>query len=589
MKIVNTTLRKFNIPSLYFFIFYIMAAIAISIASIFTAYLTGALSTATLEVDSASVRRLLIILTVIVAIRALFASLQAWFLGKFSGVVGFRLRENFAKYFLQQPFADFEKGNSGERLSVFTNDLPHAQSLISSAAIRMLGDFIMLITALIYMLSINLVLTIIFLISFPAIMLLQMLASIPMQKRQRTMLESSAKFNDVLNDSLSNMSTIVAYSLEESMEKRYMSAYLSYFKARIKNAWTLSFAVFIGIISAAIPVVIINILGSAAVINNNMTMTDFIAYTGIAVITAFWLANFSEVISYFITSKEGAVRFNEIINDLKSQEHEPQSSSASKLCTINTETAIELSHLTFSYDIDEKNVFEDISFKCQTGEKIAIVGASGSGKSTLLKLLLGLYPIGDKMAYVFGTDISTINVSCLRDSISYVPQDSFLFSESVSENITGKAYSELDASERSKLENACASSDILGYINALPCGFNAILSESSANISGGQRQRIALARALYKDAPILLLDEITASLDSASEKIILKNLMESDKTVLMVAHRAQAIDTSDVIIVIDQGRINGVGTHSALLESSPLYANLYHALQNEKEDNHGSQ
>jgi len=582
MKIVYNTLKKFKIPFTRFFSFYIVAAILISFASIFTAHLTGALSVATLQADVESIRKLIVVLTIVVAIRVFFAALQAYYKDRFEGVVGFTLRENFAKYFLQQPFADFEKGNIGERISAFTNDLPYAKSLISSATIRMVGDFVAIVAVLIYMLGTSVSLTIIYIISFPLVMVIQMLASRPMQKRQRLLLESSAKFNDVLSDSLTNISTVVTYSLEDFMEKRYMSAYRDFYKARIKNARTFAFMLFIGIVSSAIPVLIVNVLGSVSVINNNMSITDFVAFTSVAVTTAFWLANLSEVISHFVTSKMGAIRFNEMIQNFDSKEDGFQDHDTAYIFDSNNDATLEVENLIFSYEKDDKNIIDNVSFSCSRGEKIAIIGSSGSGKSTLLKLLLGLYPVNRNMVCIFGVDITTVRVSVLRDAVAYVPQDAFLFPETISENITGKEYKDLDIAERLKLKNACRDSDIWEYIETLPDGVDTILHESSSNLSGGQRQKIAIARAMYKDAPILLLDEVTASLDTVSEVAVLNKMSESEKTVLMVAHKPRAIDVCDRIIVIDNGQIKGVGSHAYLLENNPTYARLYNSMQSDK-------
>jgi ABC-type bacteriocin/lantibiotic exporter with double-glycine peptidase domain len=196
---------------------------------------------------------------------------------------------------------------------------------------------------------------------------------------------------------------------------------------------------------------------------------------------------------------------------------------------------------------------DDVSFEIKRGARVAFVGGSGSGKSTVLKLLLGLYDPQDGNISVLGMDTSEISKKSLRDAIAYVPQDSFLFPESISENITG----EQAVTDKKRLEKACSDAGILEFIQTLPNGFDSVLDESAENISGGQKQRIALARAFYKDAPIILFDEATSALDPATQAAVLQSFdyISMDKTIVMVAHRQQVVDFCDTIIMMDSGKI----------------------------------
>jgi ATP-binding cassette subfamily B protein len=193
----------------------------------------------------------------------------------------------------------------------------------------------------------------------------------------------------------------------------------------------------------------------------------------------------------------------------------------------------------------------------------------------VLKLLLGLYAPQEGRISVMGADSTEVSLHSLRDTFAYVPQDSFLFPESISENITGES----EISDRSRLEKACHDAGILEFIESLSDGFDAILGESAENISGGQKQRIALARAFYRDAPIILFDEATSALDPTTEAAVLQsfNAISKDKTVLMVAHRFSAIDFCDYVVVMESGKVAAIGTHDDLIESSPVYKGLYQA------------
>jgi len=236
---------------------------------------------------------------------------------------------------------------------------------------------------------------------------------------------------------------------------------------------------------------------------------------------------------------------------------------------------------------------EDVSFEINPGDRIAFVGGSGSGKSTILKLLLGLYePTGGKIS-ISNTCTTELSKNSQRSVFAYVPQDSFLFPESIGANISGQKNPDTE-----KLEKAASDAGILDFINSLPDKFDGELQEASENVSGGQRQRIAIARAFYRanpggaaatgrpasiakqcerDAPIILFDEATSALDPTTEAAVLENFAYAaqDKTVVMVAHRPSAIAICNRIIVMDSGKICGIGTHEELLQSSQTYKNLY--------------
>ena len=212
-------------------------------------------------------------------------------------------------------------------------------------------------------------------------------------------------------------------------------------------------------------------------------------------------------------------------------------------------------NVNFAYADDAPDVLRAVSFEIPAGSKVAIAGSSGSGKSTILKLLLGLYEPTSGKIRVLGNDAAAIGKYTLRDSFAYVPQDSFLFPVSIGENITGK--NDISHQEQARLEQSCRDAGILDFINGLPEKFDSILSESAENISGGQRQRIAMARAFYKDAPIILFDEATSALDPTTEAGILETLESAakEKTVIMAAHRAAAKAFCDTVITLEGGKI----------------------------------
>ncbi|MCL2360356.1 MAG: ABC transporter ATP-binding protein/permease [Defluviitaleaceae bacterium] len=570
MKTFIETLRRNNIRYRVFLLFYILSSVIVALGIVLMTRLRGDLGEAAYNRDMSLLIRFLITLTVVAAIRAVFAALSALFLGRFAGAAGHKLRHNFVGYFLRLPYSKFEKAGTGESLSIYSNDIPLAEQLIGGGwggGLHIISSVLEFIAALIFMFATSPLLSLIVLGLIPLLVGVQVLGSKPIEKRQIIQSERIADFNAVVNDSLQNISTIAAYSLEDVLEERYLEKYDSFIESvkKFLKALILSFS--IGLMTSVLPLAIILIVAAVSVINQNMTIAEFIAYSAMLVLVGEWLGSLSENLGHLQVAIGGSKR----LRDNTSEESEPLHEGAK----LDGNTGIFFENVSFAYNEESPPALNDINLAIKPGTKIAFVGGSGSGKSTLLKLLLGLYEPTSGEIVISGNDATKLAKTQLRDIFAYVPQDSFLFPESIGENIT----LETKASNSSRLEKACSDAGILDFINSLPDGFDSILTESSDNISGGQRQRIAMARAFYKDAPIILFDEATAALDPTTEASILQSFdnVAQGKTVIMVAHRARAIAACDTIVVMDSGKISGIGTHDELLANNEIYRNLYHA------------
>ena len=248
----------------------------------------------------------------------------------------------------------------------------------------------------------------------------------------------------------------------------------------------------------------------------------------------------------------------------------------------NPQGSVEFRHLTFRYPDGEYDVLQDISFTIHPGESVGIVGKTGAGKTALVDLLLRTYNVPDGTLFVDGKDVNTLSIHSVRAACAYVPQDNFLFSDTIAHNIGFG----VDDASLEMIDHAASLADVRDNIVDFKDGYETVLGERGVTVSGGQKQRISIARALLKDAPILILDDSVSAVDTRTEKIILDNLKSSraNKTTLLIAHRISTVERLDKIIFLDDGKIEAVGPHDELYTSCPKYRRMVDLQRLEDED-----
>ena len=238
----------------------------------------------------------------------------------------------------------------------------------------------------------------------------------------------------------------------------------------------------------------------------------------------------------------------------------------------NVQGGVEFRDLTFRYPDGEFDVLKNISFTIQPGERVGIVGKTGAGKTALVDLLLRTYNVPDGTLFVDGKDVNTVSIHSVRNACAYVPQDNFLFSDTIAHNIGFG----VDDATREDIDRAAALADVRDNIVDFKDGYETVLGERGVTVSGGQKQRISIARALLKNAPILILDDSVSAVDTRTEKIILDNLKASraGRTTLLIAHRISTVEGLDKIIFLEDGRVEAVGPHDSLYASCPEYRRM---------------
>jgi len=243
--------------------------------------------------------------------------------------------------------------------------------------------------------------------------------------------------------------------------------------------------------------------------------------------------------------------------------------------------AIAFENVTFTYDDTNITALKNISFKVNPGETLAIIGKTGSGKSTILELIGRLYDVSDGNIKIDGVNVENLNLNSLRTAIGYVPQDAFLFSESIKENIKFGKADATDDEVIAAAKNASVHKNISGFSN----GYDTVLGERGITLSGGQKQRVSIARAIIQDPEILLFDDCLSAVDTETEEEILTNLakISANKTTIIVSHRISSAKNADNIIVLEAGQIHQQGTHNELINSEGYYHELYEKQLSEKE------
>ncbi|MBR6593948.1 MAG: ABC transporter ATP-binding protein [Clostridia bacterium] len=240
--------------------------------------------------------------------------------------------------------------------------------------------------------------------------------------------------------------------------------------------------------------------------------------------------------------------------------------------TVITEGGIEFRGLSFRFPDGDKDVLKNVSFKINPGESVGIVGRTGSGKTAVVDLILRTYNVPDGTLFVDGHDVNSIPIKAVRDACAYVPQDNFLFSDTIAHNI---AFGRDDAGE-TEIEAAASLSDVHNDVRGFSEGYGTVLGERGVTVSGGQKQRISIARALLKNAPILVLDDSLSAVDTATERVILENLRASrrGKTTLLIAHRISTVEGLDKIVLLEDGEVLAVGSHTELCEGCEVYRRM---------------
>ncbi|AFZ44544.1 ABC transporter related protein [Halothece sp. PCC 7418] len=484
--------------------------------------------------------------------------------------VEYDLKQRIFEHLLCLEPGYFSLHTSGDLINRATSDVDNVRRLVGFAVLSVVNTVFAYTITLPFMLSIDVNLTLLAIAPYPFILIAVQLSSRNLSRQQQEVQENLSDLSQLIQEDVSGMSLIKIYAQEENEKQAFAQKNETLLRSNLKLARTRNILFPIIEALAAVSLLFLLGLGSRGLSSGTISNGDFVALIIYAQRLVFPIA----LLGFTITTyQRGAVSVDRVQAIF---EAEPQIQDDPEAIVLPVETVkghLEAKDLRYRYPGSQAWALQGVNFTIQPGEVVAVVGSIGAGKSTLANVLPRLLKIEAGQVFLDGYDITKIRLADLRRAIAYVPQDSFLFSTTISNNIAyGDPYADMDW-----VETSAKTSQIHPEILSFPKQYDTIVGERGITLSGGQRQRASLARALLVDAPVLILDDALSSVDNRTATEILNSLSAGveGKTVIFITHQLSAAAKADRLLVMDQGQIVQMGTHEELLEVEGLYRSLW--------------
>ncbi|HDZ46699.1 MAG TPA: ATP-binding cassette domain-containing protein [Halomonas sp.] len=525
-----------------------------------------------LAADERALAQMLGLMLAVVTVLAMASALRYYQVTWIGERLAADLRQRVFDHLLTLEPSFFESASdgraAGEIASRLTADTSVLQSLFGSSVSLALRNLVMLVGAVVLMLITQPWLSAMVLIGIPATLLPIVWYGRRVRRLSRTSQDRVAELGRYAEEALSGIQTLLAFT-HEAVDKahygqRVEQAFDSAVERTQQRAWLTGVAMLV--VFTAVGIMLWQ--GGQAVLAGTMSAGELSAFIFYAVLAAGAIATLAEVAGDVQRAAGAAERLLELLDTQPAI----QSPLSPQPIATPTRGEINLESVSFTYPGREIPALEGFDLHIQPGERVAVVGPSGAGKSTLLALLLRFYDPSQGRITLDGLDIRSLELASLRGTMGLVSQEPVLFSGSVAENL--RYGDPLASSER--LRTAAQDASALGFIEALPQGFDTPLGPGGVQLSGGQRQRLAIARALLKDPAVLLLDEATSALDAESERLVQQALdrLMVGRTSIVIAHRLATVIAADRLLVLDGGKLVAAGTHAELITTSALYRHL---------------
>jgi ATP-binding cassette, subfamily B, bacterial len=476
------------------------------------------------------------------------------------------IKNKVYKYLTLLPFSYYDKNKTGELVSICTSDINSVTRTFAMVNARFVRIVVTFLGAFIIMFSLNHLLALISLISFPLIILISMFFFGLESKAYEKYQKQEAKMSAVLQENLTGVRVVKAFARQEFEKEKFEEENKDKFK---KGKYLMSIhALFWPItdIIGTIQICISLIIGSIFAINNIITLGTIVAFIQYLFMIIFPMKILGNVIVELGKASVSWKRIH-LILDSKSDEIYEGHKSDKKI-----NVGIEFKNVNFMYE-KNKPVIKNLNFKIKPGEKVAFIGHTGCGKSTIMNLMSNFYPIDSGEILIDGKNINDYARVYLNDQIGFIHQEAFLFSKSIKDNI---AFARQDATDE-EIKEAAKMADVHEAIESFPNGYETMVGEKGVTLSGGQKQRVAIARTILKDPAILILDDSLSAVDTETEARIQKamdKIMEG-RTTIIIGHRITSIMKADKIIVLENGEVIQQGNHEELVKEKGIYKSIF--------------
>jgi ATP-binding cassette subfamily B protein len=491
--------------------------------------------------------------------------------------VEYRLRRDLFRHLLRLDAAFFRRHATGDVMSRLTNDLSAVRALFGPGVLNLFNTTIVYVSTLWILMKLSPSLTLYALLPYPLLLLGARLSGRIMSKSTREIQEQLGAMSTSIQEDLAGVSVVKLYGLEELRHRRFRALNDEYLARSLRLVRARGVLGPLFAMLAGAGTLIVLWAGGRQVIAGRMTIGALVAFNAYVVQLSWPTIALGWIIGLWQRGIAGWVRVRELLAT-EPRIRDQGAEAASGPIEPSIEPSIEVRGLTIA--VDDRKLLDDVSFSVPAGKTLAIVGPTGAGKTTLVDALVRLQDVAPGTVIVGGHDVTKLPLGRLRALFGYAPQDAFLFSATVAENIGFGVREEAgvdDAVRRERVVRAGEAAGLAPDVAVLPDGWDTLVGERGITLSGGQRQRVALARALASEPRILMLDDTLSSVDAQTEREILTRLAPilRERTSIVVSHRVAAVKEADLILVLDGGRVAERGTHGQLLATGGLYASLY--------------
>jgi ATP-binding cassette subfamily B multidrug efflux pump len=486
------------------------------------------------------------------------------------------LRDRFFLHLQSLSPSYFSRTKVGDLMAHAINDIDAVRMSLSLGIVFLVDTIILGVLTIFFMIYIHPLLTLYAILPMPLITVITLFFSRTIHDRFEVLQKTFASLTERVRESIAGIRVVKAYVLEKEEEGKLSRLSQDYIQKNVNvtKVWGMFFPIIL--FFSNLSMVIVLYLGGRLTIFQSISTGDFVAFMSYLGLLAWPMMALGWAINVIQRGAASMDRLNKIFEEVPEISDGRQVASSGEL-----KGRIEVKGLTFSAGNGGAPILQDIQLTIPEGERIVIVGRTGSGKTVLCNLLARLLESPQGSLFIDGTEIHRIPLKRLRRSIGYVPQDTFLFSETIRENI---AFGRTEAKDQ-EIEEAARIAQIYDEIMEFPEGMNTVIGEKGITLSGGQRQRVSIARALLINPPIFILDDALSSVDIQTEERILEGLEKflQGKTTILITHRIAPLRKADRIVVLDEGRVVEIGTHTTLLARGGIYANLYWQRELEEE------